>query len=371
MGKLRGIVLTPELRSLIDTVLALPQRQQPSSVSSSSAAAAEGGDSSSSSSASAPSRGTGNDVGEKSSSSSSLESARGAKRELISGASSYPGAGGAASAVRAAILRSDDGGALSSSSSSSLSLAGLDPIRFLIDNSSPGGTTSSSSSSEEEEEEEEDGRRARLRGALEGAVRRAGLSFAPAAGGGGPASAGSSPPPGGDGGGGGGSDPAFERRLERLRLRDEERSYMKLTTNLKTHSSLRDDDVTVKSMMYAASIGLNMIVAPVTFGVFMYFFAGGVFGRFFDEDPPGEGDADDDSGRRGGGRVVGGGVDVRRVIAGVVSGVFMLFVEMILFVIRSHELDASVTKKSRRRENRANPFGYTEKSMARVYVRED
>ena len=54
-----------------------------------------------------------------------------------------------------------------------------------------------------------------------------------------------------------------------------------------------------------------------------------------------------------------------------VSGVFMLFVEMILFVIRSHELDASVTKKSRRRENRANPFGYTEKSMARVYVRED
>ena len=371
MGKLRGIVLTPELRSLIDTVLALPQRQQPSSVSSSSAAAAEGGDSSSSSSASAPSRGTGNDVGEKSSSSSSLESARGAKRELISGASSYPGAGGAASAVRAAILRSDDGGALSSSSSSSsLSLAGLDPIRFLIDNSSPGGTTSSSSSSEEEEEEE-DGRRARLRGELEGAVRRAGLSFAPDAGGGGPASAGSSPPPGGDGGGGGGSDPAFERRLERLRLRDEERSYMKLTTNLKTHSSLRDDDVTVKSMMYAASIGLNMIVAPVTFGVFMYFFAGGVFSRFFDEDSPGERDADDDSRRGGGGRVVGGGVDVRRVIAGVVSGVFMLFVEMILFVIRSHELDASVTKKSRRRENRANPFGYTEKSMARVYVRED
>jgi hypothetical protein len=245
----------------------------------------------------------------------------------------------------------------------------LDPIRFLIDNSSPGGTTSSSSSSEEEEdEEEEDGRRARLRGELEGAVRRAGLSFAPdAGGGGGPASAGSPPP----GGGGGGSDPAFERRLERLRLRDEERSYMKLTTNLKTHSSLRDDDVTVKSMMYAASIGLNMIVAPVTFGVFMYFFAGGVFGRFFDEDPPGEGGADDDSGRRGGGRIVGGGVDVRRVIAGVVSGVFMLFVEMILFVIRSHELDASVTKKSRRRENRANPFGYTEKSMARVYVRED
>ena len=359
MGKLRGIVLTPELLSLIDTVLALPQQQQQPSVS----APAEG---EVSSSASAPSsRGAGNDgIGPSeaspspsssspksmpaSSPSALLESARGAKRELT--AASYPSAGEAASAVRAAILlRADDDGA---SSSSSLSLAGLDPIGFLIDNSSPGGDTSSP-----EEEGEECRRRARIRGELEGALRRAGLSFAPDAG---PTAAGSPP-------GGGGVDPAFEKRLERLRLRDEERSYMKLTTNLKTHSSLKDDDVTVKSMMYAASVGLNMIVAPVTFGVFMYFFAGGIFGRFFDEDI---GEDVDDSSRRGGTRI-GGGVDVRRVIAGVVSGVFMLFVEMILFVIRSHELDASVTKKSRRRENRANPFGYTEKSMARVYVRED
>jgi len=97
-----------------------------------------------------------------------------------------------------------------------------------------------------------------------------------------------------------------------------------------------------------------MVVAPLSFGVFMYFFAGSIFNRFFDSDDR-----------------VNENIDIRRVIAGVVSGVFMLFVEMILFVIRSHELDASVRKKGRRRENRANPFGYTEKSMARTYVRDD
>ena len=153
------------------------------------------------------------------------------------------------------------------------------------------------------------------------------------------------------------SDPKFQKRLERLRLQDEERSYLNLTTNLKTAASLKDDNVTVKSMTYAASVGLNMIVAPISFGVFMYFFAGSIFNRFFGSD-----NNDNDN---------NGDIDIKRVIAGVVSGVFMLFVEMILFVIRSHELDASVRKKSKRRENRANPFGYTQKSMERVYVRDD
>ena len=150
------------------------------------------------------------------------------------------------------------------------------------------------------------------------------------------------------------NDPKFQKRLERLRLHHEERSYLNLTTNLKTASSLKDDNITVKSMTYAASVGLNMIVAPISFGVFMYFFAGSIFNRLFGSENTNRGD-----------------VDIKRVIAGVVSGVFMLFVEMILFVIRSHELDASVRKKSKRKENRANPFGYTEKSMARVYVRDD
>ncbi len=148
-------------------------------------------------------------------------------------------------------------------------------------------------------------------------------------------------------------DPKFQKRLERLRLQDEERSYLNLTTNLKTAASLKDDNITVKSMTYAASVGLNMIVAPISFGVFMYFFAGSIFNRLF-------GMENDNS----------GGIDIKRVIAGVVSGVFMLFVEMILFVIRSHELDSAVRKKSKRKENRANPFGYTQKNMERTYVRD-
>jgi len=158
------------------------------------------------------------------------------------------------------------------------------------------------------------------------------------------------------------TDPKFQKRLERLRLQDEERSYLNLTTNLKTAASLKDDNVTVKSMTYAASVGLNMIVAPISFGVFIYFFAGSVFDRFFGSDD------DDDNHHH---HSSSGNIDIKRVIAGVVSGVCMLFVEMILFVIRSHELDSSVRKKSKRRENRSNPFGYTQKSMERVYVRDD
>lgn len=95
----------------------------------------------------------------------------------------------------------------------------------------------------------------------------------------------------------------------------------------------------------------------------MFFFAGSIFSRFFDN-------ATDDDDHNGRSRV-GDTIDIRQVIAGVVSGVFMLFVEMILFVIRSHELDASVRKKSKRKENRANAFGYTQKNMARVYVIDD
>lgn len=147
------------------------------------------------------------------------------------------------------------------------------------------------------------------------------------------------------------ADPTYQKRLERLRLKSEERMYSKLTTNLQ--QTVRDDDVTAKSMTYATSIGLNMVVAPISFGVFMYFFAGSIFSRFFDEQ--------DD---------VGGNIDIRRVIAGVVSGVFMLFVEMILFVIRSHEIDASVRKKSKRKEYQANPFGYTTKHAERTWTKE-
>jgi hypothetical protein len=67
----------------------------------------------------------------------------------------------------------------------------------------------------------------------------------------------------------------FRKRMDRLRLRAEEARYKKLTQNLDTYV---EDDVTTKSMTYAASVGLNMIVAPLSFGVFMFFFAGAIFG---------------------------------------------------------------------------------------------
>lgn len=84
----------------------------------------------------------------------------------------------------------------------------------------------------------------------------------------------------------------------------------------------------------------------------MYFFAGSLFSKFF----PLEENNNHPS-----------NVDIRQVIAGVLSGVILLFIEMILFVIRSHELDASVRKKERRREYKSNPFGYTSRAMERTY----
>jgi hypothetical protein len=147
---------------------------------------------------------------------------------------------------------------------------------------------------------------------------------------------------------------AFQKRMTYLRQLQEEKSYLASTSNiqkqLNAHS--RQDDVNVKSMMYATSVGLNMIVAPISFGVFMYFFAGSLFARFFPVDATTTRSSE---------------IDVRQVIAGVISGVVLLFIEMILFVIRSHELDASVRKKSRMRSYKSNPFGYTSRAMEKTY----
>jgi Endoplasmic reticulum-based factor for assembly of V-ATPase len=121
----------------------------------------------------------------------------------------------------------------------------------------------------------------------------------------------------------------FVQRMDRLQLKDEERHYNKLTANLKTRASkMADDDVTTKSMTYAASIGLNMIIAPLSFGCFMYFFAGGIFDFMgWTHLQPGS------------------VVDIKRVIVSVISGVAMLFIEMILFVIRTHEMDKAMRHK--------------------------
>eukprot|EP00934_Nitzschia_sp_Nitz4_P009182 Nitzschia sp. Nitz4//scaffold48_size128905//52671//53462//NITZ4_003595-RA/size128905-processed-gene-0.82-mRNA-1//1//CDS//3329552967//9172//frame0 len=130
----------------------------------------------------------------------------------------------------------------------------------------------------------------------------------------------------------------FRQRMERLRLQNEETKYVRLTNNLQKEVQ---DDVTAKSMTYAASVGLNMIIAPISFGGFMYIFAGGIFDYFLGEEFSSR---------------TSGGTDIKRVIVGVVSGVLMLFVEMILFVIRTHEVEVHTTKKQKKKKA-VQPFG--------------
>lgn len=125
-----------------------------------------------------------------------------------------------------------------------------------------------------------------------------------------------------------------------------------------------DDSITTKSMTYAESIVLNMIVAPLSFSVFMYFFAGSIIDYFWplSEDV---GSSPSKSGRPS--------TDIRRVMAGVVSGVLMMFVEMLLFVIRTHEFDRAITqKKKKRQKNRMNTtstraFGHYTAASSKTY----
>jgi hypothetical protein len=160
----------------------------------------------------------------------------------------------------------------------------------------------------------------------------------------------------------------WRRRMIRLRMQAEETKYARITKNLgmPLEDQDGDDRITTKSMTYAASIGLNMIVAPLSFGVFMYFFAGSVLNYFW---PPS--DQDDllsSAAKRG-----NPSADIRRVMAGVVSGVLMMFVEMLLFVIRTHELDRAITqKKKKRKKSRTNTattraFGRYTAASSRTY----
>jgi len=149
----------------------------------------------------------------------------------------------------------------------------------------------------------------------------------------------------------------FRKRLQRLRLRREQDRYSALTQNLGGSVAVQDDGITVKSMTYAASIGLNMIVAPLTFGVFMYFFAGALLDKFWPADPSAKPNA----------------TDIKRVIAGVTSGVLMLFIEMILFVIRTHEMDKALRRKQRKSSRlgqQQGPFGYYTAATSRTYTHE-
>jgi HPt (histidine-containing phosphotransfer) domain-containing protein len=139
---------------------------------------------------------------------------------------------------------------------------------------------------------------------------------------------------------------SYQQRITRLKLKQEERKYAKLTKNLDKATS---DDATLKSMMYAASVGANMVVAPISIGVLMYFFSG----KLFEFVIPGY-------------RPEPGKIDIKGVIAGVLSGVLMLFIEMILFVIRNHEMDRFMTKKAKEQKD-VNPFGYDPKKAERTF----
>lgn len=145
----------------------------------------------------------------------------------------------------------------------------------------------------------------------------------------------------------------YLERVEKLKLKYEETKYSKITNNIKDQR--QEDDTTTKSMTYAASIGINMIVAPLSFGTFMYFFSGGVFDFFF---PPDENDIWRKRNPTG--------VDVKRVIVGVVSGVIMMIIEMVLFVIRTHEFETHTTKKKKKRG--VQPFGSYSANSALTYT---
>lgn len=136
------------------------------------------------------------------------------------------------------------------------------------------------------------------------------------------------------------------KRMERLRLKQEEKNYGNITRNVGSKMQ-EDDHVTTQSMLYASSIGLNMIVAPLSFGCFMYFFGGALLDYVF---PP---------------AVDSTVPDIRRVLIGVISGVIMLFIEMILFVIRTNELDRHVRMKQRKQK--PMPFGQYSSKSKRTY----
>jgi Endoplasmic reticulum-based factor for assembly of V-ATPase len=147
----------------------------------------------------------------------------------------------------------------------------------------------------------------------------------------------------------------FRQRMQRLRFQHEETKYARLTNNLKMNAVA--DDVTTKSMTYAASIGLNMIVAPISFGVFMYFFAGSLLDYVW---------SSPSAAARGSAAHVP--PDIKRIIVGVVSGVAMLFIEMLLFVIRTHEMDKAMRKKAKKKPS---PFGHYSSESAKLYQNHD
>lgn len=117
----------------------------------------------------------------------------------------------------------------------------------------------------------------------------------------------------------------WKARMAHLSRVADDRNYGKLTNNISLYQP-PTDEITGRSMTYAASIGLNMIVAPISFGAFIYGFGFHVL--------------------RGWGGQEG------RILLSVICGVMMMFIEMILFVIRSDAVEKEAGKKKKREEKR-------------------
>mmetsp|Transcript_62221 Transcript_62221/g.72765 ORF Transcript_62221/g.72765 Transcript_62221/m.72765 type:complete len:300 (+) Transcript_62221:99-998(+) len=137
----------------------------------------------------------------------------------------------------------------------------------------------------------------------------------------------------------------FQKRIKHLRLQQDATKYNRLVSNLDKTVA---DDVTVKSMSYAASVGLNMIVAPLSFGCFVYFFVGHLLFPF---------PSDTENLTAGLLMQLEESLFIKRIMIGVIGGVIMLFIEMVLFVIRAHEFDAHTTKKAKKKAKNITPFG--------------
>lgn len=142
----------------------------------------------------------------------------------------------------------------------------------------------------------------------------------------------------------------YQNRMDRLRLQHESHRYAMLTTNI--GKTVQDDDITAKSMTYAASIGLNMIIAPLSFGAFMYHFGGSLLDYIWPNLSTGPG------GRKS---------VTPKILLGVVAGVGLLFVELLLFVIRTHTLEKAMRTKKRVSTAAVQPFGHYTARTSKTY----
>ena len=84
-----------------------------------------------------------------------------------------------------------------------------------------------------------------------------------------------------------------------------------------------DKESNIKIMSHVTSIGLNVIVAPMSFCVLVCFFLQPLFTWGLSDHT-----MEDLNNKK---------VDVKRVVIAVIIGIIMIFIEIILFVIRLHK----------------------------------